>query len=59
MMESSPTFLMIRRKVLEKILSDPWWSKELEAARTMRQQIEVIMAYGQAEGFKVKRVILS
>jgi len=51
-----PGFIAVRSEVFKKIKKDPWWSKELEATRTTEQLIEVIEAYCQEKGFKVKQM---
>lgn len=48
----------VRREILEGILSDPWWSKELEAAQTAEQAKEVIEDYCRRKGFTVTTVQL-
>jgi len=48
----------VRRKIIEEIYADPWWSKELEAARTTEQIMEVLEAYCRKKGIKVKHVEL-
>ena len=48
----------VRRKIIEGIQADPWWSKEYEAARTTEQIMEVVEAYCREKGYKVKQVEL-
>ena len=48
----------VRGKILREIQADPWWSKELEAAKTTEQKMEVVEAYCLEKGYRVKHVEL-
>lgn len=48
----------IRGEILKEIISDPWWKKELEVAKTTDQKIEVLVAYCREKGYRVNYVEL-
>lgn len=50
--------MAVKKEIFEEILSDPWWSKEVKAARTTKQVFVVVEAYCREKKLKVKHVPL-
>jgi len=44
----------VRKKFFEAMLSDPEWSRKLDEAKTLEHVQDLVEAYAQTHGYKVK-----
>lgn len=44
----------VRKKLFEAMLSDPEWSRKLDEAKTLERVQDLIEAYAQTHGYRVK-----